>query len=71
MWAADTFDVGAIDRELADAARLGFNALRVYLHDLAFAEDAGGLLARFDVFLGLAARRGLRVIPVICDSVWN
>jgi hypothetical protein len=71
MWAAETFDAAAIDRELADAAGLGFNVLRVYLHDLVFAENAEDLLARLDRFLALAARHGLRVIPVIFDSVWN
>jgi Cellulase (glycosyl hydrolase family 5) len=71
MWSADTFDAAAIDRELADAARLGFNALRVYLHDLAFAADPSGFLERVELFLGLAARHGLRVIAVIFDSVWD
>ena len=71
MWAADTFDVGAIDRELHDAAGLGFNVLRVYLHDLLFAEDPSGFIDRLDRFLTLAAGHGLRVVPVIFDSVWN
>ena len=71
MWSGATFDPASIDREIADAASLGFNALRVYLHDLAFAEDTSGFLARFDRLLGLAAGRGLRIIPVIFDSVWN
>jgi hypothetical protein len=71
LWSVETFDRVAIDRELADAAGLGFNALRVYLHDLVFAEDPAGLLDRVEIFLGLAARHGLGVIPVIFDSVWH
>lgn len=71
LWSAATFDAAAIDRELADAAALGFNALRVYLHDLVFAQDPAGLLDRIDIFLGLAAHHGLGIIPVIFDSVWH
>jgi hypothetical protein len=71
MWSAASFDATAIDRELADAASLGFNALRIYLHDLVFAEDPSGFFARFDRLLGLAAGRKLSIIPVIFDSVWD
>jgi hypothetical protein len=71
MWSLATFDAAAIDRELADAAAFGFNAIRVYLHDLAFTEDASGMLARVHEFLGLAAQHGLGVIPVVFDSVWH
>ncbi len=71
LWSAETFDPATIDRELADAAALGFNAVRVYLHDLAYAADPHGLLDRIDRYLALAARHGLGVIPVIFDSVWH
>jgi hypothetical protein len=71
MWAETTFDAGAIERELADAAGLGFNALRVYLHDLAFAADPAGFLERMDQFLGLAQRHRIGIIPVLFDSVWH
>lgn len=71
MWSAATFDAAAIDRELGQAASLGFNALRVYLHDLAFAEDPAGFLARVESLLAIAARHGLGIVPVIFDSVWH
>src|SRR5437899_945679 len=71
LWSAATFDAAAIDRELAHAAALGFNTLRVYLHDLVFAEDPEGLLQRLEAFLGLAACHALGIIPVIFDSAWH
>lgn len=71
MWGEATFDAGAIDRELADAAGLGCNALRVYLHDLAFAADPAGFLDRMAQFLALAARHGIGIVPVLFDSVWH
>jgi hypothetical protein len=71
FWSAATFDAAAIARELDLAQGLGFNALRVYLHDLVYAHEGPALFARFETFLGLAAARGLGVAPVIFDSVWH
>ena len=71
MWQAASFDLAAIDRELELAASLGMNAVRVYLHDLLWGEDAPGFLARVDAFLGTAARHGIRTMPVLFDSCWH
>lgn len=71
VWAAETYNSDAIARELADAAGLGFNTLRVYLHDLFYAAGADAFLERIDDFLTIAAHHGLGVVPVIFDSVWN
>ncbi len=70
MWQADTFDAPTIDRELGLAAGLGMNAVRVFLHDLLWA-DPGGTVARVDAFLGLAARHGIAVMPVLFESCWD
>ncbi|KPF69811.1 1,4-beta-xylanase [alpha proteobacterium AAP81b] len=71
MWQAASFDAATIDRELALAASLGMNALRVYLHDLVFAADPLGFLARIDSFLDIAAAHGLRTMLVLFDSCWH
>jgi hypothetical protein len=71
LWSPGLFDAAAIARELADARGLGFNVLRVYLHDLAYAADPAGTLDRLDRFLKIAAGNGLGVMPVIFDSVWH
>lgn len=71
MWQAASFDAATLERELGWAADLGFNACRVYLHDLLWEEDAPGFCERMDHFLDLAAARGLRIGFVLFDDVWN
>jgi hypothetical protein len=71
FWQAETFDPVAIDRELAWAAALGMNSMRVYLHDLLWEQDAQGFLARIDTYLGIADRHGIRTMLVLFDSCWD
>src|SRR5680860_267429 len=40
MWQEETFDPETIDRELGWAEDLGFNSIRVYLHDLLWEQDS-------------------------------
>ncbi|QMW22408.1 glycoside hydrolase family 5 protein [Sandaracinobacteroides saxicola] len=71
MFAADSFDAMTIDRELGWAAALGFNAVRVYLHDLLWTEDAEGFLGRLDAFLHIADRHGIAALVVLFDDCWH
>lgn len=71
MWQADTFDPATIDKELKWASGLGFNTVRVYLHDLAWDADAAGFKKRMEQFLGIADRYGIRPIFVLFDDCWN
>ncbi len=71
MWQGESFDPGAIDRELALAASLGMNVVRVYLHDLLWAAQPMDFLERIDAFLALAAHRGIRTMLVLFDSCWH
>jgi hypothetical protein len=70
MWQADTFDPQRIDIEFGWAAGLGFNAIRVFLHDLVWLHDAAGYLSRIDQFLCIASRHGIDTL-VIFDSCWD
>lgn len=70
MWQRDTFDLAAIERELALARSLGFNTLRVFLHDLLWSEPEL-LLDHLDRFLTAADRHGIAVMPVFFDGVWR
>jgi hypothetical protein len=70
MWQAETFDPVTIDRELGWAAGLGMNSVRVFLHDLLFANDREGLFGRIDRYLEIAARHGIATLFVLFDSVW-
>jgi hypothetical protein len=71
MWEAETFDPITINKELSWAATLGFNTIRVFLHDLLWKHDALGLLQRMDAFLNIADSHGIGVMFVLFDSVWN
>ena len=71
MWQEATFDAAANARELGWAAELGFNAARVYLHDLLWEQDAPGFLQRMEQFLEIADAAGIGIIFVLFDDVWN
>jgi hypothetical protein len=71
MWQPETFDLATIDKELALAKGLGFNSVRVFLHDLLWEQDAKGFLSRVDQFLGVADKHGIGVMFVLFDGVWD
>src|SRR5260221_9610702 len=62
MWQADTFDPITIDRELGWAESLGFNSIRVFLHDLAWKQDPLGFYDRVDRFLAIAEKHHIGVM---------
>ena len=71
MWQAETFDPVTIARELGWAAEIGFNTIRVYLHDLAWEANAAGFKDRIDQFLEIAVKQSIKVMFVIFDDCWN
>lgn len=71
MWQEETFDPETIDRELGWAKDLGFNSIRVYLHDLLWEQDSLGLLQRMDEFLVIADQHEIGVMFVLLDGVWH
>ncbi len=71
MWQAASFDEATIGRELEWAAGLGFNIVRVYLHDLLWQQDPRGFLQRIDSFLSAADRNGIGTAFVLFDDVWS
>jgi hypothetical protein len=71
MWQAQTFDIETIDRELGWAADIGFNSVRVFLHNLLWQRDAKGLLGRVDQFLGISERHSISTMLVLFDGVWD
>src|SRR5262249_33529976 len=60
MWQSDTFDPTTIDRELGWAAAIGFNSMRVFLHDLVWQTDAEGCNQRISQYLEIAERHGIQ-----------
>jgi hypothetical protein len=71
MWQGDTFDPQTIDRELGWAHQLGFNSVRVFLHNLLWQQDSAGFLKRMDQFLKLAKQNHIGVVFVLFDSCWD
>lgn len=71
MWQAETFDPETIDRELGWAVSIGFNTVRVYLHNLAWEADADGFKKRINQFLKIADKHSIRPMFVIFDDCWN
>jgi hypothetical protein len=71
MWQADTFDPDTIDRELGWAESLGFNTVRVFLHDIPWREDRAGFFKRIEKFLDIAAKHNIRPLIVLFDGVWD
>ncbi len=68
MWQEATFDEPTIARELDWAQQLGFRLLRIYLHDLLWATERNGFLARIDRVLAMAECRGMGVVLVLFDD---
>jgi hypothetical protein len=71
MWQEATFDPTTFERELDLARSIGFTSLRVFLHDLAWAQDPDGFCGRVDAFLDAAHRRGIGTLLVLLEGVWN
>lgn len=71
MWQAATFDLPTIDRELGWAEGLGFNSVRVFLHDLLWRRHPESFLKRIEQFLAAADKHKIGVVFVLFDSCWD
>lgn len=71
MWESATFDTATINRELGWAEAIGFNTLRVFLHDLVWENDAEGFKERINIFLQIASHHSIKPMFVFFDDCWN
>ena len=71
MWQAETFDTATIEKELALAESIGFNTLRIFLHDKLWQQDADGFKSRINIFLSICARHHIKPMLVFFDSCWD
>jgi len=71
MWQEETFSPELINKELEMAASLGFNTIRVFLHELVWQQDPQAYLNRIDIFLSIAYQHGIKTMLVLFDSVWD
>ncbi len=70
MFQSESFDPVTIDRELQYAEKLGFNAMRVFLHNLLW-EDSTTFLNTLESFLEIASYHNIGIMFVLLDSCWN
>ena len=71
MFQPGTYDPRRIDAELGLARSLGLNTLRVFLHDLLWAQDRHGFLRRLMQFVTIAASHAIKPLFVFFDSCWD
>ena len=71
MFQPNTFDPRRIDTELGWARSAGLNSVRVFLHDLLWAQDARGFQLRLAQFVSMATRHGIKPLFVFFDSCWD
>lgn len=71
MWQKESFDPATIERELGYASEIGFNAMRVYLHHLAWQNDPEGFKSRVNHYLEIADGKGIITLFVFFDDCWN
>jgi len=71
MWQEETFSPELINKELETAASLGFNTIRVFLHQLVWQQNPEAYLNRIDLFLSIAYQHGIKTMLVLFDSVWD
>lgn len=68
-WMADTFDPETIDEELGWAHAVGYTSIRVQLQFAVWQDDPAGFLDRVAQLFEIAAKHGLRVVPVLFDDL--
>ena len=61
-WQAESFDPQTIDRELGWAEDLGFNTVRIFLHDLVWEADPAGFKDRLGQFLDICQKHHIRAM---------
>lgn len=71
MFQADTFDPLLINRELRWAKLVGFNTVRVFLHDQLWTQDRAGFQRRLAHFVAIAAHHRIKPLFVLFDSCWD
>ena len=71
FWQEETFDPEVIDKDLGYAEQLGFNAIRIYLHEGLWYADAKGFKDRINRFMDIASGHGLRCIVTFFTNGGN
>ena len=68
MWQEDTFNPEILEKEMALCESLGFNVVRIYLHEMLWFQDKEGFKKRIDRMLDIAGKHGVRVTFTFCTN---
>ena len=71
MWQKETFDPATIDKELGFAEGIGLNAMRVFLHHVAWETDPKGFKKRVGEYLAIADKHHIQTMFVFFDDCWD
>lgn len=71
MFQLETFDIQTIRRELGYAQSLGFNSMRVFLHNLLWENNSKLFLETIEEFLTISSSFNIKIVFVLLDSCWN
>ena len=70
MFQKETFDIPTIKKEIKLASQLGFNVLRVFLHDLLW-HNKKSLIKNVKIFLNICDKFNIKVNIVLFCDCWN
>jgi len=68
MFQSETFDEETLQKEIGWAAELGFNTLRIYLHDLLWMNQPSEFCERLDTVLEICSSNSIRPTLVLFDD---
>ena len=71
FWQKETFDPQVIDDELGLAESIGFNTVRIYLHERLWYADKEGFKSRINQFFDIAEKHGIRCIVTFFTNGGN
>ena len=68
MWQPETFNLPVLDKEFGLCEELGFNLVRIYLHEELWFQDAKGFKKRISRLLEIADSHGIKVTFTFCTN---
>lgn len=68
MWQESTYNPEVIDREFGLCEDLGFNLVRLFIHEDLWFADREGFMSRIDEVLSLAQKHGIRATFTFCTN---
>ena len=62
------FDASEIERDFSYAEKAGITALRIFTSYEQYLKDKTAFFSKFDTLLAIAAKHGIRVMPVLFEN---